>query len=338
MHTYNLRSRPGKNAVSSVYQDLIAKGAYGDPKHIEITVSATGKGHHIRWHWSEASIEDDNDTESSRSSSPSHDAGPSNVVDHVDDDGDSQMGDEEEEERMRTPLREVPYDPGSVVLTPRRARIIRREPRIGGGFDFWHEQDGVLHRLAFSPDGKPLAPSEPGAQELHPDTQHIRDAIEAYRRSVTPFHGADEYLEDDDDARSVCSEATVLIDPRATPEPTLRNGAMPLVRHPTIPVDVNAPGPSRAPLLGRLSTIQEGSQELSWPARSPQQWSGMRILRNAAGEWIREGSLGPDAEYQVNMADFPPRVDRDGEPAPAPAPAPRVRAVPLRRTDTEPCL
>ncbi|KAI0353393.1 hypothetical protein OH77DRAFT_1427456 [Trametes cingulata] len=229
----------------------------------------------------------------------------------LDGDGDSVMGDDE---RLQTPLRDAPYDPGSVILTPRKGRILRREPSIEARFDVWHEQASVEGRLVFRVDEARSRGKERYMQMMR---------AEAASQGLVRHESTATYL--DDDAISIASDATVEVDPRETPEPTLVNGAMPLVRQPTWPADydLNAPGPSNA-----------GSQ---WPARHPE-WQGMRIWRDANGRWVREGSLGPDASYQVNTDELPPRIDRDDVPAPAASSARRVRAAPLRRTDTEPVL
>ncbi|KAI0634973.1 hypothetical protein C8Q77DRAFT_1156337 [Trametes polyzona] len=320
MHTYNTRSNKHR-----VYHELIAEKVYPNGEIIEVTPSGTGKGHHLRWHWSQAAIEESREGSTSRESSPSSDSDDSDATELVDDDGDSVMGDEE---HPRTPEREIPFRPGSVLATPDKRRTLQREQRIGGGFDFWHTQDGALNRLAFAAPGGRIAPADVASQELHPDVRHVRNAIDAYRRSATPcINGQDDGDDDNSDTVSVCSQATVLIDPRATPEPTLVNGQMPLVRHPTLPADYdpNAAGPSGTRSDG-LSTIQEEEEgSLQWPPRIPQS-SVMRIRRNG-GEWVREGSLGPDAAYSVDTSILAPRIDRPEAAAPQPAPAAPRRAV-----------
>ncbi|KAI0764043.1 hypothetical protein BD413DRAFT_616067 [Trametes elegans] len=260
----------------------------------------------------------------------------------------------EDEVRLCTPHRDLPYNPGSVVLTPRKDRGLRREPRIGGGFDFWQEQDGVGHRLTFLPDRASPAPGQQQQQQqqqpLGKDAQHIREALDAERARhggglrrydsidtiIAEEERNDEDAEDDaeDDALSVASDATVRVDPRATPQPTVFNGARPIVRQPTLPADYewNAPGPSR-PRAGRLSTIEEGGSDLpQWPSRFPEQ-PCMRILRDSDGRWVREGSLPPDLYNSIDRSELPPRIDLQ-EPA-----APRApMAASLVRTDTEPVL
>ncbi|KAI0367194.1 hypothetical protein BV20DRAFT_576654 [Pilatotrama ljubarskyi] len=316
MHTYNTRGNKHR-----VYNELIALDAYPYADRIKVTSTENGEGHHLRWQWSEESLqkidyddgEDDDDDETYREGSPSAastsswSSGASDATEMVDDDGDSVMGGEEDEDRLQTPIREAPYDPGSVILTPRKGRILRREPSIDGSFAVWHEQAGVEGRLVF-----------------REDTSRYR-GDDRQKRALVRCESTATSL--DDDAVSIASDATVQVDPRATPQPTLLNRAMPLVRQPTWPADydLNAPGPSNA-----------GPQ---WPARHPE-WSGIRIWRDANGQWVREGSLGPDASYQVNTEDLPPRIDRDDAPAPAveATSARRARAAPLRRTDTEPVL
>ncbi|KAL7284337.1 hypothetical protein ACG7TL_001624 [Trametes sanguinea] len=333
MHTYNTRANANKLRV---IHELIAKKEIADAERITVTVSATGQGKHLRWHWSEDSLSSSGSSAYTRDNSPSD---ASDTSDFTDEDGDSEMGDEE---RLCTPQREVPYDPGSVVLTPRKGRMIKREDRIGGGFDFWQEQDGVTQRLAFSADGEPLGPVAADPEQLSPAVCYVRDAVETQRQRYQ--HGNDLSLpsgsvvpalddDDDDDA------TTVIIDPRATPEPTLFHGQMPIVRVPTLPADYDfhRSGPSR-PLANRLSTIREdGEAGFRTPPRVPQS-TGMRFLRDANDRWVREGSLGPDAEYQIDPDCLPPKIDPDQAPAPQQAHARGVVPTPLRRTDTEPVL
>ncbi|KAI9058043.1 hypothetical protein FKP32DRAFT_1688926 [Trametes sanguinea] len=336
MHTYNTRSNANKLRV---IHELIAKKEIADADRITVTVSATGEGKHLRWHWSEDSL----GSSSSSSSAYTRDNSPSNAdaSDLTDADGDSEMGDEE---RLCTPQREVPYDPGSVVLTPRKGRVIKREDRIGGGFDFWQEQDGVTQRLAFSADGEPLGPVAADAQQLSPTICYVRDAIENQRQRYQqgddlslPSGSVVPALEDDDE-----DAETVIIDPRATPQPTLFRRQMPIVRVPTLPAeyefyDLSRPGPSR-PLPNRLSTIQEDGEAGFRPAPRIPERTAMRFLRDAEGRWVREGSLGPDAEYHIDRECLPPKIEPDQVPAPPHAQAHGRGGAPLRRTDTEPVL
>ncbi|KAI0764778.1 hypothetical protein C8Q74DRAFT_1173490, partial [Fomes fomentarius] len=111
---------------------------------------ATGVGQHLRWHYSEDLIDvHQEEVKQEREPSPDFSCASTVLVDH---DGDSQMGDEEA--RLETPTRESPFDPGSVVLTPKKQALrgLSREPRIGGGFDWWHKESGVEDRVAFLRD------------------------------------------------------------------------------------------------------------------------------------------------------------------------------------------
>ncbi|CDO77892.1 hypothetical protein BN946_scf184952.g4 [Trametes cinnabarina] len=343
MHTYNTRANAKK---LHVYHELIARKEIVDAERITVSISATGQGQHLRWHWSKDSLgkgSSNNGSAYSRNNSPSNASDTSSLTDI---DGDSEMGDEE---RVCTPQREVPYDPGSVVLTPKKGRILKREERIGGGFDFWQEQDGVTQRLTFSADGEALGVEAVISQQLSPAVRYVREAIEAER--VRHHHGNDLSLpsgsavpaledDEDDDKFSVASDAsTVIIDPRATPEPTLFNGQMPVVRVPTLPADYDpgASAPSRL-LANRLSTIQEDGEAVPrMPRRLPGR-TGMRFLRDANGRWVREGSLGPDAEYQIDRDSLPPRIDHEQGPSTQRHQVRSHGAAPLRRTDTEPVL
>ncbi|KAI0330075.1 hypothetical protein GY45DRAFT_1324124 [Cubamyces sp. BRFM 1775] len=345
MHTYNTRANKHR-----VVRELIEKKVLPDADRVTVTLSDTGKGHHLRWHWTEESLggggEDDgsySDAGSSFTDSDSSSDSSSNSSRLTDGDGDSEMGDDE---RLRTPHRDIPYNPGSVILTPRKGHGLKREPRIGGGFDFWHEQDGVEERLTFTQQKVAVAPSK-GNLLLHPDTQFIVDAIRNERKRLQeradglplPESAAPEMdCDDDDDAVSVTSEATVIVDPRATPEPTLFNGATPIVRQPTIPANYNPGVAASGPLLNRLSTIQEDVE--AQPRLPPrfQERSGMRFLRDANNRWVREGSLGPDADYEVDRHDLPPKIDQGAGSAAQGRPTRSSNAAPLQRTDTEPII
>ncbi|KAH9896658.1 hypothetical protein C8Q73DRAFT_686474 [Cubamyces lactineus] len=345
MHPYNTRANKHR-----VVRELIEKKVLPDADRVTVTLSDTGKGHHLRWNWTEESLHDGEDDESgsdegsSFTDSDSSSDSSSNSSRLTDGDGDSEMGDDE---RLRTPHRDIPYNPGSVILTPRKGHGLKREPRIGGGFDFWHEQDGVKDRLTFTQQKVSVAPST-GNLLLHPDTQYIVDAIRNERKrlqeradglplleSAAPEMDCDE---DDDDAVSVTSEATVIVDPRATPEPTLFNGATPIVRQPTLPANYNPGAAAPGPLPNRLSTIQEDMEaQLRLPPRL-QERSGMRFLRDANNRWVREGSLGPDADYEVDRQDLPPKIDQGAGSVAQRRQARSSNAAPLQRTDTEPII
>ncbi|OJT06447.1 hypothetical protein TRAPUB_2722 [Trametes pubescens] len=318
MHPYN--TRQNKNYVAPKQE----------PDEQRITVSGRRNSRRpVRLHCSQDAVSEDNDSEASPSeysgeSSTSGDT-TSGDTEIIDNDGDSVMRDNA---RFVTPQRDIPYRPGSVVETPKKGRIIRQEPRVGGGFNFWHKRDGAVLRLSFGQNGLPVAAvAEGGNQQPPPNDPHLMEAIVDCSRSVSP----------ESDAGSVASDATVVIDPRATPQPTLFNGAMPLIRHPTWPegFDPNAPGPSRGQ-TGRLDTIREGSEEVQWPPRIPDQHPGMRILRDADGQWVREGSQDPDAVYHIDTRELPPRIDREQAPAPQPVRRPRVNRAEVVITTTPP--
>lgn len=306
MHTYNTRNNSNYVAQPEEFPNVELE---------DVAEPSTNQGGGVRWRCSEeVKVEEDDSEYSPSEYSEESSSSSSGDTELVDNDGDSRMGDDADA-RYVTPQREIPYRPGSVADTPRRGRILRREPRAEGGFDFWHERDGAVMRLSFGQDGLPVAATA-GAegQQLPLDHPQVLDAYEDVRRSVSP-------------AVSVASDATVIVDPRATPQPTLSNGAMPLVRHPTWPegFDPNAPGPSRG-RTNRLSTIREGSEEVQWPPRVPTQHQSMRIRRDDEGRWVREGSLDPEAAYQISADDLPPRIDQAPAPRRAPRPArhPRV--------------
>ncbi|KAL1938806.1 hypothetical protein VTO73DRAFT_11186 [Trametes versicolor] len=297
MHTYNTRHNPHYVVPTEEVPDVVLE---------DIAEPSTNQGGGVRWRCSEepeVKVEEDDSEYSPSEYSEESSSSSSGDTELVDNDGDSRMGDDTDA-RFVTPQREIPYRPGSVADTPRPGRILRHEPRAEGGFNFWHERDGAVMRLSFGRDGL-LGGATAGAegQQLPLDHPQVLEACEDVRRSVSP-------------AVSVASDATVIIDPRATPQPTLSNGAMPLVRHPTWPegFDPNAPGPSRG-RTNRLSTIREGSEEVQWPPRIPIQHPGMRIRRNDEGLWVREGSLDPEAAYEISAADLPPRIDRVQAPA-----------------------
>ncbi|RDX40809.1 hypothetical protein OH76DRAFT_1365648, partial [Lentinus brumalis] len=122
---------------------------YADAHRISVTVSDTGKGKHLRWHYSEDLIAIKQEEEEGKLP-----RGLTTAASHasVDSDGDSQMGDDED--RAHTPQPLGAYDPGSVVLTPhKRWNGVQREPRIGGGFDWWHNKSAVEERIMFVRDG-----------------------------------------------------------------------------------------------------------------------------------------------------------------------------------------
>ncbi|KAJ8473899.1 hypothetical protein ONZ51_g7572 [Trametes cubensis] len=324
MHPYNTRANKHR-----VVRELIEKKALPDADRVTVSLSATGEGHHLRWHWTEESLggeeDDGSDAGSAFTDSDSSSDSSSSSSRLTDGDGDSEMGDDD---RLRTPHRDIPYNPGSVILTPRKGHGLKREPRIGGGFDFWHEQDGVEERLTFTRQKVTLAPSK-GNLLLHPDTQYIVDAIRNERNRLQeradglplPDSAAPEMDCDDDDAVSVTSEATVIVDPRATPEPTLFNGAMPIIRQPTLPADYNPGVAAPGPLPNRLSTIQEDVE--AQPRLPPrlQERTGMRFLRDAN-----------------NQQDLPPKIDQGASSAAPRRQGRSSNAAPLQRTDTEPII
>ena len=313
---------------------------YADAHRISVDVSATGQGHHLRWHYSEDLIapEEEEDIKP-RDLSPTL----SQVsTAFVDDDGDSMMFDEEDDERARTPNRFSPFDPGSVILTPRKDkwRILRREPRIGGGFDWWHEQEGVEDRVTYVRKTS-VAPQDPcDPAQLGPDARQLFALVEAQReryghpgpsRHKTRTPSPD----DDDDAlseASVATVATVIVDPRNPTQPTLFNGELPIVRQPA-----NVQNPSGGRLGGHLSTIEEegsvGGRGVNTqaPPRATD-FAHVRIFRDNAGNWVREGSLGPEAVYHIDRSLLPPRVDQ----GPAGGSG-RPEAI-IQRTDTEPVI
>ncbi|KAI0746540.1 hypothetical protein C8Q80DRAFT_1271415 [Daedaleopsis nitida] len=325
---------------------------YPDAHRITVDVSATGAGRHLRWHYSEDLIAAAQERDPSPT--PSH---TSTTL--VDDDGDSQMGDEEE--RPRTPSRLSPFDPGSVVLTPKKEgwRGLRRERRIGGGFDWWHDHEGVEDRVTFLRDGSHSRQESPvDRAHLGPDALRLLELVEAERdRHRTALKKTPSPYYDDDDALSVASiatQATVIVDPRNPTKPTLFNGEMPIIRQPTYPDDAT-PGPSSsahsatpagAAVRRHLSTIQEegsgtasgsgsgGAALRSWQPKAPEV-GHVRIFRDRAGNWVREGSMGPDCDYHIDRKLLPPRIDVG--PAPAARAGPSRRVV-VQRTDTEPAI
>ncbi|KAI0718369.1 hypothetical protein C8T65DRAFT_83892 [Cerioporus squamosus] len=318
---------------------------YPDAHRISVTVSATGEGQHLRWHYSEDVIEPP------RGLTPS--ASRASLA-QVDEDGDSQMGDEEE--RPHTPQPLGAYDPGSVVLTPHKRQnpwqALRRERRIGGGLDWWHDEEGVEERLTFLRDGERGPDGTQGdvdPEQLGPDTRHVYDLLRAQRER----HGSP--AQPDDDARSIASiasEATVIIDPREPTKQTLFTGEMPIVRQPTRPSDykwsgttlssgTTSSGNSQPQAIRGLSTIQEegsrseddgGLDTHAWPPRLPD-FGHVRLFRDDVGNWVRDGSLPPDGDYHIDRSLLPPKVDEASRAASRAARA--ARTVQLQRTDTE---
>ncbi|KAJ8454738.1 hypothetical protein ONZ51_g12858 [Trametes cubensis] len=323
MHPYNTRANKHR-----VVRELIEKKALPDADRVTVSLSATGEGHHLRWHWTEESLggEEDDGSEAGSAFTDSDSSSDSSSSSSrlTDGDGDSEMGDDD---RLRTPHRDIPYNPGSVILTPRKGHGLKREPRIGGGFDFWHEQDGVEERLTFTRQKVTLAPSK-GNLLLHPDTQYIVDAIRNERNRLQeradgfplPDSAAPEMDCDDDDAVSVTSEATVIVDPRATPEPTLFNGAMPIIRQPTLPADYNPGVAVPGPLPNRLSTIQEDVEAQPPLAPSP-----------SGADW---DAIPP----RCQQPDLPPKIDQGASSAAPRRQGRSSNAAPLQRTDTEPII
>ncbi|KAI0646119.1 hypothetical protein C8Q79DRAFT_1009791 [Trametes meyenii] len=338
MHTYNTRARK-----QQVFFELGVNDHSSDDFAVEIRPSETGEGVHILWH--DLVNDDDsqdrdyspplpsNSSDSSSSSGSSSSSSSSSATGLIDDDGDSQMSDELED-RLQTPQREEPYSPGSVIMTPRKNRIQRHDSRMGGGFDFWHAQDGVQQRIAFSSDYLPIAPPAAGQQQqpLDTDTAHVRHVLEAHRNGLVRHFERNETIIEDDEV-SEASGATWIVDHRASPEPTPTGHMMPIVRHPTLPADYDLSAPGSSRLGSRLPPIQEGSEAIPRWSANVREWKGMHLYHDANGRWVREGSLGPDAGYTIDKANLPPRVDVAGDLA---SQARQARQTNLRRTDTEP--
>lgn len=323
---------------------------YPDAHRISVDLSATGVGHHLRWHYSEDLI-DVQQAEIKQEREPSPDFSHASTV-LVDQDGDSQMGDEGE--RLQTPSRESPFDPGSVVLTPKKQawRGLSREPRMGGGFDWWHNESGVEERVAFIRD-----PSQPPQQSavqpatLGPDALVVYQQLEKERerhggpssqhrkppRNLPPRHSDDAVS-----VSSIATDATVILDnpKKNAGKPTLFNGEQPIVRQPATPDEYKQNGKNRSPnkqgagnLDGQLSTIQEegsGVDMSAWAAPRVPDFGQMRIFQDDKGQWMRDGSLGPDASYKLDRKLLPPRVEM-GPPQAGPS---RAKAV-VPRGDTE---
>lgn len=353
-HRYNLRSAAKKDPLpptpprSAPLQQLqrAVQTHNKDQQRVTVTISATGEGQHLRWHYSE--VLEPQPPATAAATAPAHlvdDDGDSVMGDSDSDseaseynDGDSVMGDEDDEiVRFHTPLRAEPYDAGSVILTPKKKGCaLQRSPRIGGGYDWWHDKDGVRANLVYARPGEPVAgPSRRKGGELDPDTEYLRRAIEAGRKKLmlasakSPPPELDELASDEDSDE----EGTVIFDSHASVRaPPLPNNQLPYVRDPPRAAEhLQAPKPN-VENKGRLS---------NWPPRqSDSEWH-VHLYHDEHGNWVREGSVGPEVEYPVDLTLLPPKVHKDVpqvEAKPTPDSAAEDASSRVCRTDTEPVL
>ncbi|KAH9941280.1 uncharacterized protein BXZ73DRAFT_75234 [Epithele typhae] len=127
---------------------------YPDSERINVALSATGEGHILRWNYSE-DLESSTGSPALRTATPSPHSSSGSLVDG---DGDSMMGDEEAESeaRFRTPLPLIDFDPGSVLLTPRKnrlkheSRMVQRGPSTPQPADDGHVRTRVVLQRADS--------------------------------------------------------------------------------------------------------------------------------------------------------------------------------------------
>ena len=287
-----MRSRPTLARTDSIMAIL---SHYPDSDRIEVSVSATGQGRHLRWLYSD----DDLKPKESREPTPFPSAGSDGEVDA---DGDSQMGDDSSEAdsdsdtetvtgRLCTPQPLGPYNPGSVVLTPRKdgRRRLQREARLN---DWWNASDGIESRVTLRRDVS-VEPDVGGSYKprVGPRSGHVQNRLDArarygYTGSTSSISEADEdeMADDDDDTRSVVSSAATVYAEADDVRPTLRKPELPIIRH-DVPEGAR---PKRKRVTFRKPTSKDDGKVVRAGPAGP-----------GAG-WVRDGSLAPsDVAYDL---------------------------------------
>ena len=299
---------------------------YEDASRIKASVSATGQGYILRWQYSEDNIQPE-----AKAQEPVRDATPFHGSDvsgsssssafSVDEDGDSEMGDEngsaEEPStgvarglRMQTPQPVGPYDPGSVVLTPRKdtrhsvrraRRSIESGPRGRGPSDGFQERVALLRQDTYlSPEDledDTLARAFSAARRrslkgklVEPVSRHTTKEdmlrIRALLQNLKKRHSSPSELSSQSSG-SEWSRATIIVDDDDEDErPTLRDGELPTIRH-------DNPMPAQPP---RRRVTHEEEEQMH-----------IHLFKDDDGNWVRSGSLGPGAIYPLTEADLPPK-------------------------------